>query len=509
MRKAKQFIINGLAVSGVALFLRFVGMAFNVYVSSVLGAQGMGLLSLVNSVYTLALTLASSGINLTCTRLCAQALEQKRGKEARRALFGCVLYSLLFGFFSMFLLLGLSKPIAFGVLGEARTEGYLRVLALSLPATALSSCLAGYFTAIRKVSRSAITSILSQGVKIALTVFLVSLFGGGSGGVGAILLASCLSEILGALLSALLCIPDLKGELRPVGSALPHLPARICGIALPVAFAAWVRSALVSAEHVLIPKGLIKYGAGSDSALATYGMMHGMALPVIFFPTAILSSFTSLLIPEISRFHAENKQEEISASASRMLRITLLYSIACAAILLFFAEPFGVALYRSLPTGKMIALFAPLIPVMYLDTAADSVLKGMGEQVYCMKINIIDAAISLILVYFLVPRIGVAGYVLTVFLSECFNTVFSILRLCKKIKLSLPLLSSLILPVLCAIGAAFPAKGLYAPLSTLPAFLSLPLACLVFLAFYCFLLSVTGAFSKNDKRYFKRLLTGK
>ena len=97
MRKAKVYFLNGLTVSFVGLVLRFAAMAYTVYVSGKLGAEGMGLLSLVSSVHTLALTLASSGVNLTCTRLCADALALENYRETRRSLKGCILYSLFFG----------------------------------------------------------------------------------------------------------------------------------------------------------------------------------------------------------------------------------------------------------------------------------------------------------------------------------------------------------------------------------------------------------------------------
>ena len=91
MRKAKVYFLNGLTVSFVGLVLRFAAMAYTVYVSGKLGAEGMGLLSLVSSVHTLALTLASSGVNLTCTRLCADALALGNYRETRRSLKGCIL----------------------------------------------------------------------------------------------------------------------------------------------------------------------------------------------------------------------------------------------------------------------------------------------------------------------------------------------------------------------------------------------------------------------------------
>lgn len=509
MRKAKLFIINGFTVAGVALLLRFVQMLFNVYISGKLGPEGMGTLSLVGSIYTPALALALSGIQLTCTRLCADALEQKQGRQARRALFGCLIYSLVFGAFSAVLLYSLADPIAKSVLHTPAASHYLKILAPSLPAAALSSCLGGYFTAVRRVSRTALSAIVSQGVKIALTVYLLPLWGNEQDGVGAVFTATCIAELMGTALLVLFSMRDGKKDLPPTGRCQKGLSARIFSIALPVAAAAWVRSALVSAEHVLIPKGLIRYGAGSGAALATYGMMQGMALPVIFFPTAISTAFTSLLIPEISRFKTENKNKEIGNTASRMLRITLLFAIACGALMLFFGKELGVALYDSPETGNLIALFAPLVPVMYLDTAADSVLKGLDEQVYCMKINIIDAAISLLMVFFLVPEMGAIGYVLTVFLSECFNTFFSMIRLAKKTTLSLPLFSSLVFPLFSALSAALPAKALLLFLKNAPLPLSLTLSFAVFLSVYFLLLCVTGSFTKGDRRYFARLLPGK
>ena len=72
-----------------------------------------------------------------------------------------------------------------------------------------------------------------------------------------------------------------------------------------------------------------------------------------------------------------------------------------------------------------------LVPFMYLDTAVDSLLKGMGEQVYNMKVNIIDSAAGLVLVMLLTPRLGVWGYILTVWICEVGNLAASIHKLGK------------------------------------------------------------------------------
>ena len=506
MRKAKLYIYNGLLVSGVSLILRFAGMAYTVYISGKLGAEGMGLLSLVTSVYSLALTLAVSGIHLTCTRLTADALALKQPKEARKSLLGCAVYSLAFGLFAAVLLFSLSSFLGKNVLCEERAVLCLRALCPALPIAALNACFQGYFTASRRVWKTAFSSVSEQGLKILFTAFLFSLLLPRGYGVEAVMFSSCFAEFFSFLLLCLILAFDVRRHLPKTGDIQKRLPRRLLSISLPIAVAAWVRSALVTAEHILIPKGLKTYGKGN--ALGTYGVMHGMALPVIFFPYAVITPFTSLLMPEISRFKAEKKEKDISFCASLMLRMTLLFALGCASYLCFFGKELGGVLYASADAsgevGKMIALFAFLIPVMYTDTATDSVLKGLGEQVYCMKVNIADAALSLLLVILLVPRVGALGYLVTVFVSECVNTFFSVWKLKKKTGLSVPLLRSIALPAACAVLSAFLAERLFL-LCPIPARIGLVLAALLFLLLYIPLLCLTGAWQKGDRRYFKRL----
>ena len=94
-----------------------------------------------------------------------------------------------------------------------------------------------------------------------------------------------------------------------------------------------------------------------------------------------------------------------------------------------FSYELGMALYDSREAAEFIRLLAPLIPVMYLDSATDAMLKGLGQQVYSMKVNIADALISVLLVWVLTPRMGIMGYVVTIYATELLNAALSIVRL--------------------------------------------------------------------------------
>ena len=46
-------------------------------------------------------------------------------------------------------------------------------------------------------------------------------------------------------------------------------------------------------------------------ALSSYGIITGMVLPVIMFPSTFINSFSSLLIPEFSCYLAQNNTKGI------------------------------------------------------------------------------------------------------------------------------------------------------------------------------------------------------
>lgn len=67
MRKAKIFIINGIILTSSSLLIRGAGLIFNIYVANKVGQEAIGIFSLVMSVYSFAITFATSGISLACT----------------------------------------------------------------------------------------------------------------------------------------------------------------------------------------------------------------------------------------------------------------------------------------------------------------------------------------------------------------------------------------------------------------------------------------------------------
>ena len=503
--RAKTFIYNSLLLTLSAVLMRAVGVGYNVYISNRVGAEVMGLYSLVTNVWGFALTFATSGINLAATRCVAEAGGDQ--SEIKAAMRKCIVYSLSFGAGAAFLLLILARPISALWLNDIRAAKPLGIMAFSLPAISISSALSGYFSAVRRVWKSAAVQMAEQAVKIfGVALLLTPLMPlGVEYACVAIALGGTIAEILSFAIYAILYLIERK---RIIGNASEtglhiYLNKKIFSIALPVAFSAYIRSGLTTVEHILIPLGLREFGLDSAAALESYGILSGMVLPVVLFPYALIHSFTGLLVPEVSGGIAAGEKKHIEYIASRVWRLTVIFGLCGVGVLAVCSKEFGEVLYSNSEAGRFIYILAPLMPLMYLDTVTDSLLKGMGEQIFTMNVNITDAAISVILVRLLVPKFGILGYVAVLYIAEIFNFAFSAARLMQKCKFEFKLFKWTILP-LCLLVLTAKISNLifnYLPLSDVPGWLSLTTHGVIIILIFLFTLCICGVIDRELREW--------
>jgi stage V sporulation protein B len=190
----------------------------------------------------------------------------------------------------------------------------------------------------------------------------------------------------------------------------------------------------------------------SDLALAAYGTIEGMVIPIIVFPSALLNVISDLLVPELAECKSCGSKMRINYIITRIFRLGLLFSIGIMGILFYYSDELGFIIYKNNAASDFIRILAPLVPVIYLDIVVDGMLKGLGEQVSSMRYNVLDSLISVILIYFLLPKYAINGYVFTIIFTEVFNFLLSVNRLIKVTDFSITLMS-IIKPIFCFISS--------------------------------------------------------
>jgi stage V sporulation protein B len=362
------------------------------------------------------------------------------------------LYATAFGSVGTLCLLFGAGFLGGTVLADVRTVASLRVLALSLLPISYTSVFSGYFVGIKKVACNAAVQVVAQLSKIAFTVFLVtnSAKKGTAAAVVALSVGIVGTELISFLVMTVEYLIERKGGKGSGGNDI----GEVLKMALPLAFSAYIRSGLLSLEHILIPKRLRDHGETASQAVTLYGLLHGMALPLILYPMSPLSSFSGLLVPEFAESSAAGDKPRLERIAGECMNTTLAYATALSVLLFVFSEELGYVIYHSYDAGRYIAMLAPVVPLMYLDHVTDSMLKGVGEHVFSMWVNITDSALSVILVWLLIPKMGINGYAIVIIVMEAYNFILSVFRLKSKVWFTINLLNSMIIPSLSAFFAS-------------------------------------------------------
>lgn len=422
MRK-KEFLTGVVSLSLAMLIVQSTSMGFSVYVSSKLGAEEMGLFHLIMSVFSFAVTVATSGIPLASTRLIS---EEKSVGIRKSILKKCVVLSLGFSFIASFALIFFAPNIAVNLIKIPRAELHIKILGMCLPFIAVSGAVRGYFIGIQKVSMITVSKMVDEFSSIFIMLILFK--------IPAIKFSGALIPVIAMSSSAVFaCICDLL--MYKISTARYKTAAKdfgfspILSIALPVGAGSYLRSGLTATENLIIPASLSKYG--SSNGLAGYGMVKAMAMPVITFPYVFLQSFTSLLVPEVSSRKANTGKKSVYKVALKSLRCTLIFSCTIAIALLLFGRKLALSLYGDLNAGYYITALSLLAIPMYIDSVTDSLLKGLNEQVYSLKINVVDSILRVPLIYFILPYTGVYGYIGVLYISEILNLTMSMRRLKK------------------------------------------------------------------------------
>ena len=505
MNNSRKLILNTVLLTAAAFVMRTVDVSYNVFLTNRIGAAGIGLFQLTLTVYTMAVTFACAGVRFGATRLNIDLLAKDPLVSLRKPMLMCLGWALAVSSIIAIVLYNAAPMIAEHWLHDIRTEPSLRMLALGLPMVSLTAAMTGYFTAVRTVYKSALTQGFEHAIKIAFVIFFLGrmLPRGLEYAALAIVYGMVIGQVAALVLASVLLRQSkyIKRKARLNEKIKLRSLLRIAG---PEAAGACARSVLLTTEHLLIPRGFQASGRSNEEAMRIYGVVQGMTLPVLLYPSAVLSSLAALLVPEFSQLRVQGKTEQINRSVSKVLKWALLYGLFAGGMFYAFATPLSQAIYGSDDAAKYLQLLAPLVPIMYLDMSVDGMLKGLDQQKASMMYNIFDSAICVVLVWLLLPRLAIKGYIIVLFVSELYNFFFSIRRLLKVTNAPRPTLRSIVEPILCVAAAAMIPIALSKALlpQALNSIPGLVIAILLSATIYFVSLRMTGCIKPEDLQAF-------
>lgn len=387
----RTFIKGTLILTLTGLLSRVIGFFYRIYLSRLFGEEGMGIYQLLSPVLALSFSLCAAGIQTAISKYVAASVAKGNCKDSYRYLFTGLFLSLLLSVPCMLLLLMFSDFVAVHFLLEARTASMLRIIALSIPAGAVHSCINGYYYGIKKTMLPSSTQLIEQFMRFfcVLAADFLARRSHTVPHINAAVVGLVVGECAAMLISLLAIYFRFYREEAGAGkSSLPcsnagggkhtmpmsntavfgisrfHAVKNLLVLASPLTVSRIVVNLLQSVEAVAIPSRLCRYGYDSVTALSVYGVLTGMALPLLFFPNALTGSMSLLLLPMVSEADAKGNTDAVKNTTLKTIQSCLLLGAACT-LFFFLSGPFlGRFLFHSELAGRYIRSLSLLCPFL-------------------------------------------------------------------------------------------------------------------------------------------------
>ena len=110
--KKHSFVISAIILTLGGFFAKAIGALYKIPLTNILGSSGMGLYYLVFPIYSLAITLCSSGISVALTLEVAKCRKIRQRYNEQKLLRVALVISFMLSLFFTILIVIISKPLA-------------------------------------------------------------------------------------------------------------------------------------------------------------------------------------------------------------------------------------------------------------------------------------------------------------------------------------------------------------------------------------------------------------
>lgn len=406
---------------------RIIGFFYRIFLSRTIGAEGLGIYQLIFPVLTLCISFTAAGIQTSISKFVAEEQAHKEKQAGIRFLYAGLFLSLVLSFFVSIFLCVKADYIAVNILAEERCADLIRIMAYSIPFSAVHSCINGYYYGRKKTALPAITQLTEQLVRVGGVYILYLIYIEQQIPITPAI--AVWGIVFGEIASMLISIsaigfPKHSGSLS---GALQKL-TRFC---IPLTANRVTINLFASIEAILIPANLRQFGYSNADALSVFGILNGMAMPMILLPNVITSSVSVLLLPTISEAQASCNQKLIKRAIKKTIEYCMILGLCSTLLFLLIGDFIGQFVFQNTLAGVFITTLSWICPFLNLASTLSSILHGLGKVVYAFSLNLAGCLIRIFCIFCFVPVWGIRSYLYGMLASQLFvsaGALFLILR---------------------------------------------------------------------------------
>lgn len=441
----KQNIIT-LTISN--LIIGLIEFVFNLYLSRVFGAEGLGLLSMITPINCLFLSFMTEGLVVTMSKISSRHQHFQDFTAMNRTVKIATVFSFLWSLCLSVLLFVSAKFIAVSFLGDSSlTYPILSVCPLML-LMSISNIIKGHFLGLAKIKIPSAINVSEKLLRFPILYLLIRFFLNNAvfPPITMVYLCYALGETQSVVL-LLIYYLRTKPAVPVYSSCHDSARSSVTAHSSETAYSSKTARSARSYRKILLPliKGatpicltqcllelsnsfcsvivksrLCSIGYTASKALTLMGMYKGMVFPLMTYPMILVSSICSIVVPKISTLASAGKPEPAGRLIQKVLLTSFLIGLVTSLLFFLFADQMGIFFYKRSDLTLMIHLSGACAPLLYVTSATTSLLISVGQESLSFRNTLFQQLLLLILLLLLtgIPALNIYGYITAIALSN-------------------------------------------------------------------------------------------
>ncbi len=435
---SKKVIIKGtliLTIAGVAT--KLLGFYNRIFLTRLIGVKELGTYQLIFPIFMLAVSLSCQGIATTLTKHIAKNKDNLTQRKSNFVL--ATILSLSLSILSGTTMYFFSEKISIFILKNSNCTTLLRAIAFTLPFISIKSCINAYFIGIDLPGYQGFSHFFEQIIRITSAYILAYSFFTNSNNALLAVLAVITGEIFASVFSIIFFIKHI------IKNKVLYKPILHCNInknmcfsflndAIPITSTNLILMLFSSFEAIIMPAMLFKFYNNSDSAMEMYGIITGIVIPFLLFPSTITTSLSTMLLPAVSHANAVNNRKKLTLALKNSIIFCSLLGFMALIFYKICGEFFCILFFHNKTAGVILEKMCILCPFIYLSGTMSAMLNGVDKSLNNLLINVSSISIRIFFTITLVPQYGISSYVIGMGISYIFQDLLMLITLLKSMK---------------------------------------------------------------------------
>ena len=468
-----------MVLTSFSVLTRFLGFIFRIFLSRLVGAEGLGIYQIAFSIFMVLETFISSGLPLVVSKQTAIYSDKKDKKSEM----GTVTASLIIGIATSLvicLVVFVFNKLFSQLFTDTRCLVILFILLPSLVFSSVYTMLRGNLWGHKKYFYVSLTEFIEQVVRTILTVLFLGVL---SFSLEKVFLAS-ISYVVSCIISSFVVFLLFKKNGGQFASPKGFYKKTIKS-SLPITLVRVVSSLLMPIISLIVPYKLVSIGYTNEQALAIFGVALGMSFPLLYIPSTLIGSLSMTIIPELSSAVYTQKYDYIKNKINFSIKFAIFVSFVFVPLFFSLGSPICLFFYNNLDAGYYLSYASFLIVPICLSGVTTSCLNALNLETRGFVHYIIGAILLVVCVTFFTTYLGILSLVWGMALCLGVASILNIFMLNKKLKDNFFNLKYLFFAFLSSLTSMFASKWFFNLVySFIPLFFSLAIACIVGTIFY-------------------------